>query len=226
VIRKLCTILGIIGLAIALVFAPQPGSDRIYAQFVGAAQVPGFASAASNAVIGTVIGNALAVTNPASNFIMLVQGGPVYCTSALAEIGQSTITLLANTTYMIVANCAQQTVYAKTAVTGPGTVVATGLPSQILAPISGVEVPIATVVCNATACGNGGNGTITDLRPLANFPGAGTPMNTVTFAALQTTNVTDGTIIYCTTCAVATSPCTGASTGAFALRVNGAWRCQ
>jgi hypothetical protein len=226
-IRKISTVLFVLATAIGLMLVPQPKSDRIYAQFVGSAQVPGFNSAATNAVGGGVIGNALAVTNPASNFVMLIQGGPVYCSSALAEIGQSTITLQASTTYEIVANCAQQTIYAKTAVTGPGSPAGQpGVPATILAPIAGLEVPIALVVCNATACGNGGNGTITDQRPVASFPGAGTALNTVAFANLQTTNVSNGTIIYCDTCTVASAPCTGASTGALAIRVNATWRCQ
>lgn len=36
----------------------------------------------------------------------------------------------------------------------------------------------------------------------------------------------NGTILYCSDCTVATSPCTAGSTGAMAFRVNGAWRCQ
>lgn len=226
-IRKISAVLFIVGMATLLLFVPQPKSDRIYAQFVGSAQVPGFTAAASNAVVNAAIGNALLVTNPASNFLMLIQGGPVYCSSALAEIGQSTLQLQASTTYEIVANCAQQTIYAKTAVTGPGSPVGQpGVPASILAPIAGLEVPIALVVCGTTNCGNTANGTITDQRPVANFPGAGTPLNTLAFANLPTTNVSNGTVIYCDTCAVATAPCTGASTGALAIRVNATWRCQ
>jgi hypothetical protein len=214
--------------ALALVISPNgPGIRIVHAQFVGSTQVPGYAAGASNASAPAVIGNALAVTNPASNFLVLVQGGPIFCSGALAEIAQSTIQLTASTTYLIVANCAQQNVYAKTAVTGPGSPAGQpGVPATILAAVPGLEVPVATVVCNATACGNGGNGTITDNRPLANFPALGTPLNTIPFANLSTTNATDGSIIYCSTCAVATAPCTGASTGALAIRVNATWRCQ
>jgi hypothetical protein len=218
-------------LAAFAILVPAPKESRIYAQFVGSAQAPGFYTSATNAAPPTVIGNALAVTNPASNFLLLVQGGPVYCTSALAEIGQSTIQLQASNTYLIVVNCAQQTVYAKTAVTGPGSqgtnaINGPGFPAQILAPIAGVEVPIALVVCGNTNCGNTANGSITDQRPLSAFPGLGTPLETVAFANLVTTNATNGHIVYCDTCAVATAPCTGASTGALAIRVNGTWRCQ
>lgn len=225
----------VLGIALVLIvtaiFGVVTGHNTpiIRAQFVGASQVPGYAFGAVNAAPPTVVGNALAVTNPASNFIVLIQGGPVYCNSALAEIGQSTMTLQASNTYLIVANCAQQTVYAKQAVTGPGNAAGNagvGIPTSLLYPIAGLEVPIATVVCNATACGNGGNGSITDNRPLSAFPGLGTPLETVAFANLVTTNATNGHIVYCDTCAVATAPCTGASTGALAIRVNGTWRCQ
>lgn len=44
------------------------------------------------------------------------------------------------------------------------------------------------------------------------FAGLGTPAN--------------GTLIYCTDCAPASNPCTGASTGALAVRQNGAWACK
>lgn len=204
------------------------------AQFVGAVQVPGFYAPASNAVINTAIGSALAVTNPASNFLMLVQGGPVYCNGAIAEIGQSTIQLTANNTYLIVANCSQQNVYAKTAVVGPGssgtsTAGTPPPPNSVLAAIPGLEVAVATVVCNATACGNGGNGSITDNRPLGSFPGAGTPLNTSINANLPTTNVSNGTMIYCTDCTLTsgtTVACVGSGTGALAVRINGTWICN
>jgi hypothetical protein len=217
--------------AVVLALTPGPAVKIVHAQFVGAAQVPGFAAAATNASAPAAIGNALAVTNPASNFLVLVQGGPLYCNGALAEIGQSTIQLAASTTYLIVGNCAQQVVYAKTGVTGPGSVVGTssvGTPASLLFAIPGVEVPVATVVCNATACGNGGNGSITDNRPLANFPALGTPLNTIPFANLSTTNATDGSIILVTG---ATQPTTGSATctsgaaNVFAARVAATWRC-
>lgn len=238
-IRKITALLTIV--AVATFFAMLPVGPQVkivHAQFVGSANVPGYYAGATNAVTNAAIGSALAVTNPASNFLILVQGGPVYCQSALAEIGQSTIQLAASTTYLVVANCAQQTVYAKTAVVLPGGQVpgvggvggagSPGTPATFLAAIPGVEVPIATVVCNATACGNGGNGTITDNRPLANFPGAGTPLNTTTFANLPTTNVTDGTLILCTSCTQPTAgsaTCTSGAVNVLAVRVAATWRC-
>lgn len=227
---RICAGFLLIALLALLPIALSRHAVQAQGGFIGATQVPGFFAPALNATTNTAIGSALAVTNPSSNFLMLVQGGPIFCSGAEVIIGQSTIQLAASNTYLIVANCAQQNVYAKVAVTGPGSsgtgVTSPGVPAQILFPIPGLEIPIATVVCNATACGNGGNGTITDNRPLANFPGAGTPLNTSIQANLPTTNVTNGTIIYCSDCTVASSPCTGSSTGAFAMRVNGAWRCQ
>lgn len=197
----------------------------VHAQY-GATTVPGFASAAVNAVVNAAIGSGGAVTNPASNFIMLVQGSTVYCSGSAQTFGQSTITLAASATYQIEWNCVNETLYAKKAVTGPGTSSPDqpGVPATFLAPVFGIEVPLATVVCNATACGNGGNGSITDARPLASFPGAGLPLNTTLQANLPSTNVTNGTVIFCTDCTTA-SACTGAGTGAMAVRQNAAWKC-
>lgn len=45
----------------------------------------------------------------------------------------------------------------------------------------------------------------------------------VAFASLGTP--ANGTMTYCTNCAPASDPCTGASTGAMAFRRNGAWSC-
>ena len=226
------TLILTIATALAIALMPSGPAVRIvHAQFVGASQVPGFASGAANAAPPTAIGSALAVTNPASNFLILVQGGPVFANGAQFEIGQSTIQLAASTTYLIVANTAQQTVYAKTAVTGPGSgtgAANAGNPATVLAAIPGLEVPIATVVCGNTNCGNTSNGTITDARPLANFPGAGHPLNTVPFASLVTTNVSDGTVIYVTGATVLTAgsaTCTSGAGAALAVRVSGAWRC-
>src|SRR5256885_76939 len=152
---------------------PRP---TVHAQ-LGATSIPGFAVSASNAVVNAAIGSGGAVTNPASNFIVLVQGSTVYCGGSAQSIAQSTITLYASTTFQIEWNCVVEQLYAKTPVIGPGTSPTTGLPNTILAPLPGVEIPIATVVCNATACGNGGNGSITDARPVSVFPGAGMALN-------------------------------------------------
>lgn len=198
---------------------------RTHAQF-GATNVPGFFAPAANAVTNAAIGSGGAVTNPASNFLVLVQGSTVYCNGNDSTLAQSTIQLAASKTFLIVYNCPQELAYAKTAVVGPGTLSPDqpGVPSQFLAPVFGIEIPLATVVCNATACGNGGNGSITDARPLAAFPGAGLPLNTTLQANLPSTNVTNGTIVFCTDCTTA-SACTGAGTGALAVRQNAAWKC-
>ncbi len=197
--------------------------SKVNAQFVGATQVPGFFSGGVNAVVNTAVGNAGAITNPASNGIVLIQGGSVYCNTSVQSIGQSTINLSLSTTYLAVWNCNTEQLYVKTAVTGPGTGSTPGTPATILAPTSG-EISLATIVCNATACGNGGNGSITDARSSVFFPGAGIPLNTTLQANLPSTNVTNGTVIFCTDCTTA-SACTGAGTGAMAVRQNSAWKC-
>lgn len=216
-------------LAIASIITIQFGPKSTHAQGPGAANVPGFFSAASNAVVNAAIGSAGAVTNPASNFLLLVQGGPVYCNTSEQMIPQSVISLVASNTYQIEWNCLSEQLYAKTGVTAPGTPSPDqpGAPTKLLFPIPGAEISLATVVCNATACGNGGNGSITDARPVASFPGSGTPLNTSTFANLPTTNVTDGTMIMCTSCTqpAAGATCTSGAANVLAVRLGGVWRC-
>lgn len=226
--RKIAALTLLMAAAIGLMVLPNgPTEHRIYAQNVGTTNVPGFFAIGTNAVVNAAIGSAGAVTNPASNFLLLVQGGPIYFNASEQMIGQSSLQLAASNTYLVVWNGVSEQLYAKTAVTGPGSPAGQpGVPATILAPIPGVEIPVATVVCNATACGNGGNGSITDARPVSNFPGSGTPLNTTLFANLPTSNVTNGTLIFCADCTVASAPCTGSSTGALAIRVNTTWRCQ
>src|SRR2546423_15100142 len=136
-------------------------------------------------------------------------------------MGQSPHPVYASPLLQLGWTCVVEQLYAKPAVLGPGTSATTGLPNSFLAPLPGIEIPIATVVCNATACGNGGNGSITDARPVSAFPGAGMPLNTTLQANLPSTNVTNGTIIFCTDCTTA-SACTGAGTRALAGRPNAA----
>jgi hypothetical protein len=220
----LATLVVLFGVASGIIIIHP--AHHTHAQFIGATQVPGFFSGGVNAVVNAAIGNAGAVTNPASNSLMLIQGGSVYCNSSVQTIGQSTINLSLSTTYLLVWNCNTEQLYAKTAVTGPGSPVSTtsvGTPATILAPTGG-EISLATVVCNATACGNGGNGSITDARSTVFFPGAGMALNTTLQANLPSTNVTNGTMIFCTDCTTA-SACTGAGTGALAVRQNAAWKC-
>lgn len=157
-------------------------------------------------VVGQVVGSnqfqqsvatglAGAVTNPASNFIINVAGGPVYFNGAMTWIGQSTMTLAASQTYLVVWNGTQEQLYAKQAVTGPGSSgTSVGIPTSLLFAIPNVEIPLATVVCNATACGNGGNGSITDARPLAAFPAGIYVGGHLNQAAAGTTSAGAGTM--------------------------------
>lgn len=116
-------------------------------------------------------GLAGAVTNPASNFIVQVAGGPIYFNGSVQAIGQATLTLPANSTNLVVWNGTLEQLYSKQAVTGPGSQgTSAGVPTSLLFATPGVETGLATVVCNATACGNGGNGSITDVRQLSAFP--------------------------------------------------------
>lgn len=190
------------------------------AQF-GASVPIGFAAPASNLTsLTSTTGAAGTVTNT-SGFLMQVDGGPVWCNGGLGEIAEDNIVLAANTTFLIVYSCPLNAVYAKIAVTAPGTAPGAanvGIPTQLLFASFG-EVALATVTCNASTCA-----TITDARVASLFP-IGIQVTTVTFANLPAT-YPNGSLLFCSNCAVATSPCTGASTGAFALRVNGAWRCQ
>lgn len=48
-------------------------------------------------------------------------------------------------------------------------------------------------------------------------------MSTITFSQLGTP--ANGSYVFCTDCAPASSPCTGTSTGTMAIRMNGAWKC-
>jgi hypothetical protein len=137
----------------------------------GIATIPGQVFGANQFQQAVATGLAGAVTNPASNFVINIAGGPAYFNGAITHIGQSTMTLSASNTYLIVWNGLAESLYAKQAVTGPGSSGTTvGVPTSLLFAVPGVEIPLATVVCNATACGNGGNGSITDARPLSAFP--------------------------------------------------------
>lgn len=180
----------------------------------------GFVSSTNLFPPTSLTGAAGTVTNT-SGLLMQVDGGPIYCSGSQGSIAESNITLSANTTFLIVFNCPQELVYAKQAVTGPGTsTTSPGTPSTLLYPVAGVEIPLATVVCGASTCA-----TITDSRPIGAFPSGAVQMGTVTFANLPAT-FPNGAAVYCSNCLLASSPCTGASTGALALRVAGAWRCQ
>ena len=56
--------------------------------------------------------------------------------------------------------------------------------------------------------------------------GAGGSYNMLGLALASLAPTTNGTVIYCTDCLNQSNPCTGASTGAIAKRLNGAWDCR
>src|SRR5229473_1806783 len=150
-------------------------------QFGASVPIGYFASATNASAPTTVTGAAGTVTNPASNFVMQVDGGPIYCLGANEIISESNITLSASGTFLIVYSCPQNLVYAKVGVTAPGTSTTTpGVPISLLFPAAG-EIALATVVCNATACGNGGNGSITEARTPLLFPSGALQYGRVTF---------------------------------------------
>lgn len=202
---------------------------------IGATSVPGFYSWANNSTSfspSLTTGAAGTVTNPASNFLMQVDGGPVYCAGGQSDIAESNVQLAANNTYLVVFNCATSTIYSKTAVVAPGGQIPStsggspGTPGTFLAPIAGVEISLATVVCNGTACGNGGNGTITDSRTALNFPN-GAQLSKIAFGSLNA-SAPDGAMVICTACTQPTTGSVTCATGAvnvMAVRVAGAWRC-
>lgn len=190
-----------------------------HAQF-GAGPVPGFFTQGTNLFSPALTAGAAGTVTNTSGFLMQIDGGPIFCGGNQSSIAESNVVLAANTTFLIVYNCPQELIYSKTAVTAPGTGSTPGTPATLLYAVAGLEVPLATVVCNASTCG-----TITDARPASLFPSGAVQTGSVTFANLPAT-FPNGAALYCSNCLLASSPCTGASTGAMALRVNGAWRCQ
>lgn len=172
--KKLIVIVSCLALlSIALVVMP---THHVKAQVGGVATVVGGITPVNQFQNSSATGLAGAVTNPSSNFVVQVAGGPVFYGGNIQTIAQVQLTLPASSTNLIVWNGLNEQLYAKQAVTGPGSngtnaINGPGVPTALLFadPTRG-EIPIATVVCNATACGNGGNGSITDNRPLASFP--------------------------------------------------------
>jgi hypothetical protein len=226
-IRRVLSITVVFVVAIAFLFSSHFNPSRIYgtpshvhAQF-GATVPLGFAAGATNfAPLTTTTGAAGTVTNT-STFLMEVDGGPVWCFGGQDQIPEDNIFLFANTTFLIVYNCAQNTVYAKTAVTGPGTLSPNqpGVPATLLTPANG-EVPLANVVCGASTCA-----TITDVRPLAAFPVAHM-LPQSTFANLPAT-YPQGAMVICSSCTAlaAGATCTSGAGQALALRFGTLWKC-
>jgi hypothetical protein len=225
-INRVVALSVILALAVIIGVGGFHHPKSVAAQY-GSTFVPGFAApAVTFAALATTTGAAGTVTNPGANLSIQVDGGPVFCSGAEENISESVLNLLANTTYLIVFNCPQTLVYAKTAVTGPGSLGTSqlngpGVPNAILYPIPGVEIPLATVVCGASTCA-----TITDSRSVAQFPAA-KMLAKSTFANLPSTYA-DGGMLICTSCTVLTTGSATCTSGAgvdLAVRVSGAWRC-
>lgn len=217
--------IGIVLTALALLFGVAAGVSIIHPRHaraqIGATGVPGFYAFGSSAFPPTLTaGQAGTVTNT-SGLIIQIDGGPVFCSGNQSNISESLMTLTANKTFMVVYNCPQDALYAKVGVVGPGTASPDqpGVPSTVLAPIFGVEIPLATVVCGASTCA-----TITDVRPTSQFPSGVQQLGSVTFANLPAT-MPNGSLIYCSNCTIA-NPCATAGTGAVAKRITGAWVCN
>ena len=97
------------------------------------------------------------VTNP-SGLVAQVSGGTAFCQGSQEPVPQVQLTLTASTTYLLVYNCQTQQVYAKTAVTGPGSQTGQpGVPNTALF-AQYPEIPINTVVAGASSL------TLTDAR--------------------------------------------------------------
>jgi hypothetical protein len=177
-----------------------------HAQQGGVATVVGGVTPSNQFAPSSGTGLAGVVTNPSSNFVVQVAGGPIYYGGNIQTIGQSQFTLPASSTNLIVWNGLREQLYSKQAVTGPGSSgTSVGIPTSLLyADPNQGELALATVVCNATACGNGGNGSITDNRALANFP-AGTYLSGhVNQAAAGTT----AALNFAGSCTLAANTCT------------------
>jgi len=207
--RKLVTVVACLALlSAALVLTP---ARKAIAQYTGVATVPGGVTAVNQFQPSAGGGLAGVVTNPAVNFVVQVAGGPIYFGGSDQVISQSTLTLPANSTNLIVWNGTTEQMYAKQAVTGPGSSGTTvGVPTSLLYAVAGIEIPLATVVCGATACGNT-NGSITDNRPLAAFPAGlyvGGHLNTAAAG-------TAAAMSFAGSCTLAANTCTMTFTNAF-----------
>lgn len=196
----------------ALLITPHSKVKIVHAQV---ATVVGQAFAVNQFTNGAAGSLAGAVTNPSSNFVINIAGGPIFVAGSVDQIAQSTMTLSANTTNLLVWNGGNAQLYAKQAVTGPGSqgtnaINGPGVPTSLLF-ANPPEIPLATVVCNATACGNGGNGSITDARPLSAFPAGqyvGGHLN-------STVAGTTAAMAFQGTCTLSSNTCTMTFTNAF-----------
>jgi len=208
--RKLVYLLPVVlALSALFVYHRQPKIKIVHAQVVTVVGQTFAQNQFANGAAGSLAG---AVTNPASNFIIQIAGGQIFWQGGSDTIAQSTLTLQANTTNLVVYNGTNASLYAKQAVTGPGSSgTSVGIPTSLLYPMPNVEIALATVVCNATACGNGGNGSITDNRPLSAFPAGlyvGGHLN-------STVAGTTAAMAFQGTCTLSSNTCTMTFTNAF-----------
>jgi hypothetical protein len=82
---------------------------------------------------------------------------------------------------------------------------------KIIASVTNTYIAHNTMLVTRVSSDAGSGTRITDTR--------GIP-----FASLGTQS--NGSSVYCSNCTKASNPCTGASTGTFSDRINGAWVCR
>lgn len=231
--KKVAALLSTIAIAVLLttLFGAGPVVRRIYATPLPpqyGAGVLGLAVSPANltpAPAGTDAAGL--VTNPSSNTVLNVSGGAVFCNGGQQTISPSSLTMLKNTTYLVVYNCNLHALYAKTAVTAPGGQSATtapGTPGTFLAADPG-EVSLALVVCGTTNCGDTSNGSITDKRSAGNFP-SGSAVQTIAFADLAAAPTGSVALISGATLASAPATCTTGSANVLAFYNGTNWICQ
>lgn len=140
---------------------------------------PGQVKAVNNLAptAGAQMANAGGIVSNPSGLTIQASAATIFCGGAFADMGLVQLKGLANTSYQIVYNCATNKVYGKTAVVGPGSVGTSALnqpgnPALLLAPVPGVEIGLANVVCGASTCA-----TITDIRIPAQFTNGGVVSN-------------------------------------------------
>lgn len=232
--RKIAALLSTLGIAALLstLVASGPAVRRIYATPLPpqyGAGVLDLAVSPSNLTAAPANTDAAgAVTNPSSNLVLNISGGPVACAQGAQEfINPSSMTMLKSTTYLVVWNCNLHALYAKTAVTAPGGqsgTTAPGTPGTFLAANPG-EVSLALVVCGTTNCGNTSNGSITEERVAGNFPnGASLPV--IAFAGLAAAPTGSVALVSGATLPTAPAICTTGSATAIAFYNGTNWICQ
>jgi hypothetical protein len=158
-----------LGFVLAVAILAVVGS-LVYTYGQNAAFPPGFqvqGGVPSGYAVSSLTSGQGAFGATTSSLTVTIEGGQLVCPAG--DFGYSptnTMTLLANTTYLIVYNCQLGFLYAKTAVTAPGGQsgsTAAGTPGTFLAAVPGVEVPIVQAVAGASTV------SLTDKRPTSAF---------------------------------------------------------